>query len=181
MTTYIALLRAINVGGTSLAMAGLRDLLGRLGLAGARSVLQSGNLVFRCAARRTAALERLLETETRRRLGVDTAYVVRTAAQWKSVVARNPFPAAARRDPAHLLVMFLKRTPTGRAVKRLRATIEGREMVGTAGAHAYIVYPDGVGRSRLTTALIERTLETSATGRNWNTVLKIAALATTLR
>ena len=53
----------------------------------------------------------------------------------------------------------------------------GREIVKAKGHQAYIVYPDGQGRSRLTTLMIEKKLGTRATGRNWNTVLKLQALA----
>jgi uncharacterized protein (DUF1697 family) len=59
----------------------------------------------------------------------------------------------------------------------LRGAIAGREIVHTEGPHAYIVYPDGIGRSRLTNTLIEKKLGTRGTGRNWNTVLKLGALA----
>ena len=62
-------------------------------------------------------------------------------------------------------------------MRALQAAITGPEVVRADGAHAYIIYPDGVGRSRLTHALIERKLGTRGTGRNWNTVLKLAALA----
>jgi uncharacterized protein (DUF1697 family) len=182
MTTYIALLRGINVGGKKpAAMADLRRLLAQLGLADPQSVLQSGNLVFRNARRSPAQLERLLETEAERHLGLQTNFLVRTAAEWKRLVGRNPFRAEAKRDPGHLLVMFLKDKPSVRAVRALQAAIQGREVVRALGAHAYVVYPDGIGRSRLTLALIEKHLATRATGRNWNTVLKLKALATAPR
>jgi len=64
--------------------------------------------------------------------------------------------------------------PAARNVAALRAAITGREVVRAAGRHLYIVYPDGMGRSRLTHALIEKLLGTRATGRNWNTVRKLA-------
>src|SRR5574341_1527206 len=100
MTTYIALLRGINVGGHKLvAMADLRDLLTRLGFADARSLLQSGNLVFRSEKRTAAQLERLLQAEVEKRLRLRTEFFVRTAAEWKALVARNPFREAAERDP----------------------------------------------------------------------------------
>lgn len=179
MTTHIALLRGINVGGHKpVAMADLRAWLARVGFADVRSLLQSGNLVFRGGTRRGDALERFLETEARRWLGLETAFLVRTAAEWRALVAGNPFAAHARRDPGHLLLMPLKRSPTTAQVRALRAAIRGREVMQARGRHLYLVYPDGVGRSRLTHALIERTLGTQGTGRNWNTVLKLAALAT---
>ena len=72
--------------------------------------------------------------------------------------------------------MCLKAAPSATAVKRLQAAIHGPEVLRAAGSQLYIVYPDGIGRSRLTGVLIERTLGTRATARNWNTVLKLAAI-----
>jgi uncharacterized protein (DUF1697 family) len=179
VTTHIALLRGINVGGrTMVAMADLRELLTELGFVDVRTVLQSGNVVFRSTGRRTAAqLERALEAESEQRLGLRTDFLVRTAEEWRSVVARNPFREEAERDPGHLLVMFLKDTPSATAVKALDAAIAGPEIVRADGRHLYIVYPNGIGRSRLTHTLIEKKLGTRGTGRNWNTVLKLHALA----
>jgi len=74
-------------------------------------------------------------------------------------------------------VMFLKTSPSRDAVTALQNAIKGREVVKAEGRQAYLVYPDGVGRSRLTTALIEQKLGTRGTARNWNTVLKLADLA----
>ena len=178
MTVHIALLRAINLGGRNrVAMADLRDFLSQLGFNEPRSLLQSGNLVFRSDTRSPAAVEHRLEAEAARRLGLETDFFVRSAAEWGTIVAGNPFPEEARRDPQRLLVMCLKDAPAAGDVRVLREAIRGRETVRTDGRTAYIVYPDGVGRSRLTTALLEKKLRTRGTGRNWNTVLKLAAAA----
>src|ERR1043166_9596751 len=100
MTRYVALLRAINLGANRrIGMAGLRDLFGRLRLRGARSLLQSGNLVFDSDGQTPAELERLLEAETAERLGVQTDYFVRTAKEWSRIIADNPFPREAKKDP----------------------------------------------------------------------------------
>jgi uncharacterized protein (DUF1697 family) len=176
---HIALLRGINVGGhKQISMTDLRDLLTQLGFADVRSLLQSGNLVFGANGPTPAQLERLLEAEAAKRLGLKTDFFVRTAKEWKGVVAQNPFPKEAARDPGHLVVMFLKDAPSVTTVKALQAAITGREVVRAAGKQLYIVYPDGIGRSRLTNAVIDKQLGTRGTGRNWNTVLKLAALAT---
>ena len=103
--------------------------------------------------------------------------MVRTAKEWQTVIARNPFPGEAERDPGHLLVLFLKTAPRLAAVKALQSAITGPEVVHADGAHAYVTYPAGIGRSRLTNAVIEAKLGTRATGRNWNTVLKLGAVA----
>ncbi len=177
MATYVALLRAVNVGGRNvIGMSELREFAAQLRLDHPRTLLQSGNLVFTSAARPTADLERLLESEATTRLGLQTDFMVRSAADWQAIIERNPFPREAKDDPSHLLVMVFKKAPKAADVKALRAAIAGREVVEAVGAHAYFVYPDGIGRSRLTTALIERTLGTRGTGRNWNTVVKLAAL-----
>jgi uncharacterized protein (DUF1697 family) len=177
MTSVVGLVRGINVGGRNLvAMSDLRDLLDGLRFSGARTLLQSGNLVFQSPARTPSAeIERLLEREARKRLGLEADFLVRTAAEWGAVIERNPFAADARRDPAHLLVMALKNEPTTEQVDRLRRTIVGGERVHAIGRHTYVVYPDGIGRSKLTSSRIEMTLGTRGTARNWNTVLKLQA------
>jgi uncharacterized protein (DUF1697 family) len=178
MTVHVALLRGVNLGGrTQVAMSDLRDLLTELRFAQVRSVLNSGNLVFSGGRKTGAALERFLETEAEKRLGLRTDFHVRTAAEWATIVDKNPFDAEAKHDPSHLVVMFLKKAPTAKAVETLRAAITGPEIVEAVGRQAYIVYPAGIGRSRLTSNLIDAKLGTRGTGRNWNTVLKLAELA----
>ncbi len=76
--------------------------------------------------------------------------------------------------------MFLKQAPAAGSVQALQAAITGPEVVRARGRQAYITYPAGIGRSRVTNALIESKLATRGTGRNWNTVLKLLALATEL-
>ena len=178
MTIHVALLRAINLGQhNKVGMDKLRELLAKLGFSEVRSLLQTGNLVFGSNVRTGTQLERSLEEAAKQRLGLDTDFFVRTAKEWKAIVAGNPFRDAAKSDPGHLVVMFLKDAPDRKSVAALQEAIAGRELVRAKGRHAYIVYPDGIGRSRLTSALIERKLGTRGTGRNWNTVLKLGVLA----
>ncbi len=180
MATHIALLRGINVGGNRLvSMEDLRAFFVGLGLAEARTLLQSGNIVFRSSAG-PGALERRLEAESQRRLGLKAEFFVRTAPEWKAIIAANPFPEEARTHPGLLVVMFLKRAPEAERFNALTAAITGPEIVRPAGRHAYVFYPAGSGNSRLTSNLIDRTLATRGTGRNWNTVLKLGALAEAL-
>ena len=177
MTTYIALLRGVNVGGQKkVAMPDLRAFITDLGFDDVRSLIQSGNLVFRGSARTGADLERLLEAEAQERLDLRTTFFIRNAEEWAAVIAHNPFPDAAATDPNHLVVMCLKDAPHVGAVKALRDAIKGPETIRTQGKHLYIVYLAGIGRSKLTIKLIEAKLGTQGTGRNWNTVLKLAAL-----
>jgi uncharacterized protein (DUF1697 family) len=160
-----------------MAMADLRDMAAGLGLTEVRSLLQTGNLVFRSGGQADAALEQALEAAIEKRFGLRTDVFVRTAAEWAAIIARNPFPDAARDDPGHLLAIPLKAAPGAAAVAALQAGIAGREAVRADGRCAYVTYPDGIGRSKLTMTAIEKKLGTRGTGRNWNTVLKLAALA----
>ena len=175
MTPQIALLRAVNVGGIKVSMADLKALSVDLGLEDVRTLLNSGNVVFRGKTTGTD-LEELLEAEFAKRAGRPTEFFVRTAEEWKSIIDQNPMTDQARRDPGHLLVVVLKRAPSNQEVESLRAAIVGPEIVQADGKQAYIYYPAGVGQSKLTAKLIEKHLGSPGTGRNWNTVLKLAAM-----
>jgi uncharacterized protein (DUF1697 family) len=178
MSARIALLRGVNVGGRAqVAMADLRRLLADLGFVGARTLLQSGNLLFEGGDAPGAELEGLLEAEVERRLGLGTAFFVRDALEWRAVVDRNPLPTEAARDPSHLVVAFLKEAVREDAVEALAAGLGGPEVIRPGDRQLYVHYPAGIGRSRLTNALMESKLGTRVTGRNWNTVLRLAELA----
>ena len=177
MTKFVALLRAVNLGShQQVAMSALRDFAKDLGFHDVRTILQSGNLVFDAERQGAKGLENLLESKAKTALRLATDFFVRSARDWKVLVEKNPFPDEAARTPGRLIVMFLKHSPNPSGLKALRDALRGPEVVEIVEKQAYIVYPNGVGRSRLTNAAIEVKLGTRATGRNWNTVLKIAAL-----
>lgn len=173
----IALLRAVNVAGHgTVAMRDLCSFVADLGYRNPRTVVASGNLVFEAAAK-APTVERRLEQEAAARLGLETDFFVRTPGEWREMMRDNPFRSEAADDPSRLVVMVLKTAPEEAAVRALRAAIVGRERVARGARHVYLVYPDGMGRSRLTGTLIEKMLRTRGTARNWNTVSKLAALA----
>ncbi len=179
MTPFIALLRGVNVGGHQLIpMARLRRWLEEQGLTQVRTLLQSGNAVFLGAG--SAQLEAKLESAAARDLSLRADLHLRTLAEWKELVAGNAFPREAKMDPARLHALVLKAAPGAAQIAALQSAIPGRERAVFAGRHAYIYYPDGVGNSRLTSALLDRCLATRGTMRNWNTVLKLAAAAAEL-
>jgi uncharacterized protein (DUF1697 family) len=177
MPAYVGLLRAVNLGaGSQVSMERLRTLLSQKGLSGVVTLLQSGNVVFRSPERDRARLEEQLEGWVKGGFGLATACFVRSEAEWRGIVSGNPFPREASEAPNHLVVLVLKGEPPPPAWESLSAAIRGRERVQGSGRHAYIVYPDGIGRSRLTNALLEKHLGTPSTARNWNTVRKLEAL-----
>ena len=158
-----------------IAMAELRTLAARLRLGQIRTVAQTGNLLFEAGETDTATLETRLEDVTRQRFDYEVPILVRTAAEWKKLVAANPFAREASDDPAHLLVFSLKKKPAAESLTGLRPSITGPEYFEARGRTLYVVYPRDIGHSKFTGALIERRLGVQGTGRNWNTVQKILA------
>lgn len=177
MPAFVALLRAVNLGPhNKIAMSELKSLAEGCGFGGPRTLLQSGNLVFEAKAKSSAALERALEGALAEQLSLETPVVVRSAAEWRAAIDQNPFPKEARADPSHLVMLPLKAKPAKGALAALTSALVGRERVELVGQQLYAVYPDGIGVSKLTIAVIEKKLGVTGTGRNWNTVQKIAAL-----
>jgi uncharacterized protein (DUF1697 family) len=176
MRTNVAFLRAVNVGGTGkLPMAELKAMLEERGFEEVRTVLQSGSVVFR-ARGDSAGVGRALTEGLADRFGLTSEVIVRTAKEWRRTVADNPYAKDAADDPARMHVMPLSAPPAAGALDALRAAIKGPETVELKGDTLYAVYPDGMGHSKLTLALIERKLGVKTTARNWNTVQKILAL-----
>lgn len=177
----VILLRGVNVGGNTLVpMPKLRAFLEALGLADVRTFLNSGNAVARGGPPAAVTLERRLEREVERHLGVRVDFHVRSRDELQAMIDANPFPRAANDDPARLIVFFLKQAIDPSRLRALRSGIKGRETVGCVARHLYVTYPDGMGRSKLSSSIVERVLDQRGTARNWNTVLKLSALASTL-
>ena len=172
----VALLRGVNVGGSGvLAMEKLRTLLAGLGYTDVSTILQSGNVVLSTKEQSPASIEEEIEKEISKRLGHALDVLVRTEKEWAKIVQQNPFAREAKDDSSHLLVMFLKAAPKKEQLVSLQADVRGPEIIRGIGRELYITYPDGIGRSRLTGALIEKKLSCRGTARNWNTIHRIAS------
>src|SRR5690349_2111143 len=106
MPAFVALLRAVNLGPhNKIAMTDLKAVAESVGLLHARTVLQSGNLVFQAKAQSSASLEKVLEAALVKKLQLKTPVVVRSAVEWRAALDANPFPKEAKTDPSHLLLM----------------------------------------------------------------------------
>lgn len=172
MTTMIALLRGVNVGGSGkVKMEELRAVCEAIGLCDVRTYIQSGNIVFRA---KTADAGKRLEAGIERAFGIHTIVVIRTAAEMRAIAERNPLPGV---DPKKLVVSFLTATPTEAAAEAVRQMAIAPEELHLIGNEMYIYFPLGQGVSKLPMARIERVLGTTGTGRNWNTVMALLAMA----
>ncbi len=174
MTTYLALLRGINVGGNNkLPMATLKALCEGIGASGVTTYIQSGNVVFDLAKATTVGVAHALETAIADALGKAVPVVVRTAAQVRATVAAMPYPTDGV-DPTTLHVAFLATTPAAAAVVALAATHFPPNEYVVIGQEVHLRAPDGLGRTKLPD--FDRVLATVATVRNWRTVVTLAAM-----
>lgn len=170
MPVYVALLRAINVGGIgTLPMAELRSICEGLGFKDVKTYIQSGNVLFRCEFAESEARAKL-EEALAARMGEAPGIMLRRRREIEAVVANAPFPYA---KPNCLLVTFLPEPPAADALDRLVAPDE--EEVRIHGREIYVHYPNGSGRSKLKLPALK-----PGTARNLNTVRKLAELAAEL-
>jgi uncharacterized protein (DUF1697 family) len=166
MTAYVALLRAVNVGGRKLLMSDLKTIAEEAGLEHARTFIASGNLLFASNNGETA-VARLLEDRLKAHMNAEVPVLVRTADELAAVVKDNPFPEASGSKVA---AIFLEKPPTKDTLDKASGMADERLALGTR--EIYVHYPSGMGRSKL-----RLPAAAGGTARNMNTVAKLAAMA----
>lgn len=181
MPTYIALLRAVNVGSTGkLPMADLRKLLADLGYRSVETYIQSGNAVFDapCPAPKIAkSIAAALEKQMGRPAGV----LIRTHDDLTRIIAGNPFAAEAAADGTKVHAVFLSAAPAPSAAAGLDRIVtqypQRRDRYCVAGDTLYLHLPEGAAETKFTAKSVDRILGGTGTARNWNTVLKLHAMS----
>lgn len=181
MPTYIALLRAVNVGGYGkLSMADFRQLLEGLGYKNVQTYIQSGNAVFDTPGS-AAKVGVSIASTLHRHLGAPVEVILRTHDELTSLIAANPFAAEAAADGARVHVAFLAGAASAGAEAALRAVQEKypqrRDRYHLAGDHIYFHFPDGAADTKFSGKPLDRAIGVPGTGRNWNTVLKLHAMS----
>jgi uncharacterized protein (DUF1697 family) len=168
LTTYIAFLRGINVGGnTMIPMPGLKSMYEKLGFANVRTFIQSGNVLFESKLAEKMLVKKM-ERALQQKMHKDIPVVIRTSKQLESIVANNPFSKA---KPEQVGVMFFPEPVQKELFKGI--SIPGPEKVEISGREIYIHYPNGMGRSKLKLPALPQ----KATVRNINTITRLVALS----
>jgi len=181
MPAVISLLRGINVGGHhQVKMEALRALYESLGLGSAETYVQSGNVVFRASERDLARLAARIAKAIEQTFDFHADVFVLSAAEMRDVIRRNPFAGRIGIEPNRLLVTFLGSAPSPEAKAKALAIPAAPEELRIDGREMYIYYPNGVGRAKLSPAVLERALRLSGTGRNWNSVTRLLEMAESL-
>jgi uncharacterized protein (DUF1697 family) len=175
-TTYVALLRGINLGARNkVPMPALRSVVEALGHEDVRTYIQSGNVVFKSGWREVPGTAAALESAIAEEFGLRVAVVVRTQRDLQRVAGANPFLAAGA-DPSALHVVFLGSSPTKASVDALDPDRSPPDEFAVRKAEVYLHCPNGFGHSKLSLDYFERILGGPATIRNWNTVTKLLEL-----
>lgn len=167
MTGYVALLRAVNVGGRKLIMEDLKAIAKELGFTNARTYIASGNLLF-SSELGEAEVKALLEAQLGKHMGAEVPVMVRTAPELQRVVSGNPFTA----EPGNrVAAIFLDHAPPANAAESARNVADERIAVGER--EVFVAYGErGMGQSRLQIPAAK-----AGTARNMNTVATLAELA----
>lgn len=168
MTAYVALLRAVNVGGTGkLPMEDLKRLCERAGFGSVRTYIASGNVVFK-SGKTESAVKKALETELAAYADKSVGVLVRTAEEMAKVAADSPFPDA---KPSYCVAIFLDEKPPKGVLDNLKGRQD--EEVALGLREIYVHYPSGQGKSKLSIPAAK-----AGTARNMNTIAKLAEMGT---
>lgn len=178
MTTFVALLRGINVSGhRPVLMRKLAATCAALGLTNVVTYLQSGNVVADSDQDDATGLRHRIEAAIREAFGFSVVVLLRTAREMEAIVASNPFAVAAAENPKLVHVTFLSEPPSPEAAARLQARTFEPDEVRLAASEAFLHCPGGYGRTKLPNQFLEKVLTVSATTRNWSTVSHLATTA----
>jgi uncharacterized protein (DUF1697 family) len=176
MPRYVALLRAVNVGGRKVTMAELKTAVAVAGYEAPRTLVASGNLVFDAKKTAPVKLEAALEGLIERTFGLFSEVLVRDPVEWAAILNANPFPKKAKDDPAHLVCMVCKDAPDANGIiawlKTFREKYDKGEQLKVVGREIFIDYGPSIGESKL---ILPKKFCTG-TARNWNTMLKLDAM-----
>jgi len=181
MPAIICMLRGVNVGGHNIIkMDALRALCESLNLKSPKTFLQSGNVVFLSNESNLLSLSQRIQDTIERNFRFRPDVVLRSSSDMRHVIARNPFASRHGIDPAKLLMTFLATEPAKQAREALAKFDTRGEELHFHGNELYIYFRKGMGQSKLSWPALEKALNSSFTGRNWNSVTKLFDLAEAL-
>ncbi|MEA5127154.1 MAG: DUF1697 domain-containing protein [Proteiniphilum sp.] len=178
MTTYISILRGINVSGQKLIkMDVLRKSYESLGFENVATYLQSGNILFTCRETGTDALAQILSRQIEIDFGFDVPVIVLPVDKLQQIIDHNPFVKESDKDKTFLHVTFLSSIPGKYDLNAIQARKQEGEEIYITGNAVYLYCPNGYGRSKLSNNFLEAKLKVTATTRNWKTTNELLNIA----
>jgi len=171
VTTYISMLRGINVGGKTIKMADLKVLYEFLGFSDVTTYVQSGNLIFKTKKENTAAVVGSIERAIVEQLGLKVTVIVRQPVEMALIIKKNPFVGRRAVDENKLHVTFLQEKPASALVEALIPLAStSKDEYRVEGKEVYLHCPKSYGETLLSNKFFEKNLKVAATTRNWRTV-----------
>jgi uncharacterized protein (DUF1697 family) len=181
MTTYIVLLRGINVNGQKLIkMTELLLALQELNLENVKTYIQSGNAVFSTESKNARELEKQIKDKIQERFGFNVPVMVKEKAEWRQAIQNNPFGQEAQADNKKVLIHFLSEAPEQTRLAEINPEQYTPDTFTVIGNVIYLFCPNGYGQTKLHNIFFEKKLKLLATTRNWNTVQALMTLADTI-
>jgi uncharacterized protein (DUF1697 family) len=178
MSTYISLLRGINVGAQKrLSMETLREIYNELGFDNIRTYVQSGNVIFESMEQNRSDLTDRIESQIEYTCGYHVEVFIRQADEIQRILTSNPFLTDRNEDPAKLHMTFYYQAPALPMLNKLTAPRGTTDEFALAEMAVYLFCPNGYGKSKLSNSFFERKLGILATTRNWNTVNALFKIA----
>lgn len=177
MTTFISMIRGINVGGHgTVRMGRLVGIYEGLGLANPRAYLQSGNVVYESRRAPGPGHAAAIEGGIKEKCGLEVSVAVLTAREMTRVLEANPIAGRPGVDPRFLLATFVMGGGGPVSLEGLELPLRPGEEAVAAGRVVYLYCPHGYGTSRITNSFFERRLRARATTRNWRTVTALEGM-----
>ena len=175
MTRYIAFLRAINVGGRTVKMEDLRQMLALPGFKNIATYIQSGNVAFDIASIEKEAVINKIETRLNKTLGFEVKAFIKTIAEIEQIIKKNPFPTHGEDMALH--ISFLSGEPATDALQALLLIQNEQEQFCIIDTEAYILVKKGAyGETKFSNTFLEKKLKLHATTRNWATLNKMLTM-----
>ncbi|MBQ7985146.1 MAG: DUF1697 domain-containing protein [Bacteroidales bacterium] len=177
MNSYISLLKGVNVGGNrKLNMKEVKSAYELFGLKDVKTVLQSGNILFKSDVNDTAVLENKIRIQLNKTFGIDTDILVLTKETLQQIIDKCPWKDFSNMNTSHVFILFLFQKPQNIDKALIESKRKSNEELHYTDNAVFMHCPDGMADSKLTTTLFEKALGAKNTARNWNTAGKILSL-----
>ncbi len=181
MTTYISILRGINVSGKNMIkMNALQEAFINAGFNYVTTYIQSGNIVFQSKKDKTKNIETKIYALIKTVFGLDVPVLVQEAEELKNIIQKNPFINDVTKDAAFMHITFLSGTPDNLVIEKIKENDYYNDEFISISKTVYLYCPNGYGNSKLTNSFWENKLKLVATTRNWKTVNELLNIASKL-
>lgn len=175
---FVALLRGVNVSGKNIIkMESLRKAMSRLPVSNVSTYIQSGNILFEAEAALAPSVSTMISDLIASEFSLDITVIIKTPDELSDAIENNPFSEITQQDSVQPYIGFLSDIPDKEKIGALQAKDFQKDVFEIRGQLIYVWYADSAGNTKLSNAVIERTLGLKATFRNQKTVRKLIGLS----